>query len=127
MENNIATIARLYLGIDSPKSRKSDRLDFYSLDVAALKRALTAAYLDGYAAGFRAANGSKQDLLSTEVHLMEDGEWVGAGPAEPETWPNAEVVITAPIPETELITIPAMDDVACMFLIPNAVKQRRIG
>lgn len=127
MEEPLATIASLYAGIRPLHSRKRFSLDVHAIHVEDLKLALTAAHLAGYAAGFRAANGSEQDTLQTEVHLMVDGEWVGAGPEDPETWPNAEVVITAPIPEVELLNDPAMEDTACMLLIPSAVKQRRIG
>lgn len=127
MKESLDTIATIYLGIRSLHSRNHFLLDKHTVHVEDLDRAMTAAYLAGYASGIRACNGSEQDKLPTEIHLMENGEWVGAGPEGRETWPNAEVVITAPIPETNLLSDPKMEDTACMMLIPAAVKQRRIG
>lgn len=128
MQKVIATISTLFLGIRSFRIRGRDHLDFQTAHVGKLGQALTAAYLAGYAAGIRASNGSVQDTLPTEVHQMKDGEWVAAGPLDANSLPNAEEVITAPIPEVELIKVNAdMDNFACTVLIPNAVKHRRIG
>lgn len=61
VENTIARIARVTLGIESLETRGSDRLDFHEVFVERLRDALEAAYRAGVEHERKAASGRSAD------------------------------------------------------------------
>ena len=123
------TIAQQHLDVDTLEEQGSDSLDFPSVGVWGIKAALTAAYLAGYAASARAANGSgtPDDELPTEQHTMVGNTWLGeGGTSEFPSTPGAQTLFTAPIPERALLGNRWEADRARTELIPTAILQRRI-
>ncbi|ALN83050.1 DUF6900 domain-containing protein [Lysobacter antibioticus] len=127
-KKTLTTIAQQHLDVAILETRGSDSLDFHSVSVWGIDAALTAAYLAGYAAAVRAANGSHVDALTPERHTMLGGVWLGEG--EASEWSldqRAETVVTLPIPEIEPLAYHWTERKACDLLIPTAIRQRRIA
>lgn len=119
-------IAIHHIGITTLETRNSTHLDFYSVAVWEIRAALRAAYLAGYAASVRAARGDGA-ALPTERHTMLGNVWLGEGEASDFTHADAaRTVTTLPIPEIELLAYRWQERRALDFLIPEAVRQRRI-
>lgn len=127
-KKTLTTIAQQHLDVTTLETRGNDSLDFHSVSVWVIDAALTAAYLAGYAAAVRAANGSHADALTSERHTMLGSIWLGEG--EAAEWSldqRAETVVTLPIPEIELLAYHWTERKACDVLIPTAIRQRRIA
>ena len=127
-KKTLTTIAQQHLDVATLETRGNDSLDFHSVSAWGVNSALTAAYLAGYAAALRAANGNHTDALTTERHTMLGGIWLGEGDAS--EWSldqRAETVVTLPIPEIELLAYHWTERKACDLLIPTAIQQRRIA
>lgn len=119
-------IAIHHIGITTLQTRNSTHLDFYSVAVWEIHAALRAAYLAGYAASVRAARG-EGIALPTQRHTMLGDVWLGEGEASDFAQSGAvRTVTTLPIPETELLAYRWQERRALDFLIPEAVRQRRI-
>ena len=120
-----AEIALEQMGITTLESRKSDRLDFYSISVWSLKSAMQSAYLAGYAAALRAGRGVEA-ALPTQRHTLQGDAWLGEGEAADFSGADLTTVTTLPILEVDLLANRWSERRACDVLIPMAIRHRRI-